>query len=75
MRPVVPETRVQVAPGQRRVLPVLVMTLGLSRFLTAEMIPMRQGGDILAGMWSLISGIGRVTNTLVWGPRGGHLAV
>ena len=61
-----PETRVQVAPGQQRVLPVLVMTLGFSRFLTAEMIPTRQGGDILAGMWSLISGIGRVTHTLVW---------
>ena len=61
-----PETRVQVAPGQQRILPVLVMTLGFSRFLTAEMIPTRQGGDILAGMWSLISGIGRVTHTLVW---------
>ncbi|MEU6972204.1 IS21 family transposase [Kitasatospora aureofaciens] len=61
-----PETRVQVAPGQQWVLPVLVMTLGFSRFLTAEMIPTRQGGDILAGMWSLISGIGRVTHTLVW---------
>ncbi|WP_264928689.1 IS21 family transposase [Streptomyces sp. A012304] len=61
-----PVTRVQVAPGQQRVLPVLVMTLGFSRFLTAEMIPTRQGGDILAGMWSLISGIGRVTHTLVW---------
>lgn len=60
------ETRVQVAPGQQRVLPVLVMTLGFSRFLTAEMIPTRQGGDILAGMWSLISSIGRVTHTLVW---------
>ncbi|GGW23714.1 transposase [Streptomyces alanosinicus] len=61
-----PETRVQVAPGQHRILPVLVMTLGFSRFLTAEMIPTRQGGDILAGMWSLISSIGRVTHTLVW---------
>jgi len=30
------------------------------------MIPTRQGGDILAGMWSLISGIGRVRHTLVW---------
>jgi hypothetical protein len=30
------------------------------------MIPTRQGGDILAGMWSLIGGIGRVTKTLVW---------
>jgi transposase len=30
------------------------------------MIPSRQAGDILAGMWLLISGVGRVTKTLVW---------
>jgi len=39
---------VQVGAGQQRVLPVLVMTLGFSRFLSAVMIPSRQGGDILA---------------------------
>jgi hypothetical protein len=48
------------------VLPVLVMTLGFSRFMTATMIPSRQADDILSGMWSLIHGIGRVTETLVW---------
>lgn len=61
-----PEPKMPVAPGQERVLPVLVMTLGFSRFMTAVMIPSRQGGDILSGMWDLISGIGRVTKTLVW---------
>ncbi|MGW4694764.1 IS21 family transposase [Kitasatospora cineracea] len=61
-----PEPKVPVAAGQERVLPVLVMTLGFSRFMTAVMIPSRQGGDILSGMWELISGIGRVTKTLVW---------
>ncbi|GII97617.1 transposase [Sinosporangium siamense] len=61
-----PDTPVPVAVGQRRVLPVLVMTLGFSRFMTARMIPTRQGGDILSGMWWSISGIGRVTKTLVW---------
>jgi transposase len=61
-----PETRIQVGAGQERVLPVLVMTLGFSRFMTATMIPTRQAGDILAGMWQLISGVGRVTKTLVW---------
>jgi transposase len=61
-----PEAKVQVGAGQQRVLPVLVMTLGFSRFMTALMIPSRQGGDILSGMWSLIHGIGRVTKTLVW---------
>jgi hypothetical protein len=45
---------------------VLVMTLAFSRFLTATMIPSRPAGDILAGMWTLINRIGRVTKTLVW---------
>lgn len=61
-----PETKVPVGSGQRRVLPVLVMTCGFSRFLSAVMIPSRQAGDILSGMWSLIHGIGRVPKTLVW---------
>lgn len=61
-----PETRVPVAAGQERVLPVLVLSLGFSRMIAAEMIPSRQAGDILSGMWSLISGIGRVPKTLVW---------
>jgi len=61
-----PEPRIPVAAGQERVLPVLVMALGFSRFLTAVMIPSRQAGDILAGMWQLINGLGRVTKQLVW---------
>jgi transposase len=61
-----PETRIPVAPGQDRVLPVLVMTLAFSRFLTAMMLPSRQCGDLLFGMWELIQQVGRVTKTLVW---------
>jgi len=61
-----PATKVAVGPGQERVLPVLVMVLGFSRFITATMIPSRQGGDILSGMWALISQLGRVPKTLVW---------
>ncbi|MEX5638104.1 IS21 family transposase, partial [Parafrankia sp. FMc2] len=61
-----PETRIPVGPGQERMLPVLVMTLAFSRFLTATMIPSRQAGDILAGMWLLIRGVGQVTKMLVW---------
>jgi transposase len=61
-----PETRIPVAPGQERVLPVLVMTLAFSRFMTAMMLPSRQGGDLLFGMWELIQQVGRVTKTLVW---------
>jgi transposase len=61
------EVRIPVAAGQSRSkLPVLVMTLGFSRFMAAVMIPSRQAGDILSGMWQLISGIGRVPKTLVW---------
>lgn len=54
-----PDTKGQVAPGRQRILAVLVMPLGLSRFLTADLIPTLQGGDILSAMWSLICGIGR----------------
>ena len=61
-----PATKVTVSAGQERVLPVLVMTLAFSRFMTATMIPSRQAGDILSGMWTLIRGVGRVTKTLVW---------
>jgi hypothetical protein len=61
-----PETPVPVAVGQARILPVLVIVLGFSRFLSATMIPSRQAGDILAGMWQLIAGLGRVPKTLVW---------
>ncbi len=61
-----PETTIPVAPGQERVLPVLVMTLAYSRFIIATMIPSRQGGDILSGMWALISQVGKVTTILLW---------
>jgi transposase len=61
-----PAPRIAVGPGQLRVLPVLVMTLAFSRFTAATMIPSRQAGDILSGMWALICQIGRVTKTLLW---------
>jgi hypothetical protein len=61
------EVKIPVAPGQSRTkVPVLVITLGFSRFMTAVMIPSRQAGDILSGMWQLISGIGRAPKTLLW---------
>jgi transposase len=61
-----PEPKIPVGSGQQRVLPVLVMTLGFSRFMTAVMIPSRQAGDILSGMWELVCRLGRVPMTLVW---------
>ena len=45
---------------------MLVMRSGYSRFISAVMIPSRQGGDILSGMWELISGVGKVPKMLVW---------
>ncbi len=45
MRSQVPrDPRVVVTPGQERILPVLVMTLGFSRTILATMIPSRQAG-------------------------------
>jgi transposase len=61
-----PETPVPVAPGQDRILPVLVMTLAFSRFMTGVMLPSRLGGDLMWGMWELIQQVGRVTKTLLW---------
>lgn len=61
-----PAPKIAVGAGQERMLPVLVMVLGYSRMISATMIPSRQAGDILAGMWTVISGWGRVPKTLVW---------
>ena len=61
-----PEPRIPVGFGQAAMLPVLVMTLTYSRFLSAVMLPSRQAGDLLAGMWQLIAQVGAVSKTLVW---------
>lgn len=71
-----PEPRIPVGFGQAAMLPVLVMTLTFSKFLSAVMLPSRQGGDLFAGMWQLISQIGAVSKSLIWdreaaiGPKG-----
>jgi transposase len=46
--------------------PVLVMVCGYSRWLSAVMIPSRQGPDLLAGQWQLIAGLGAAPKALVW---------
>ncbi len=61
-----PEPHIPVGHAQSAMLPVLVMTATYSRYITAVMLPSRQGGDLLAGMWQLISGVGAVSKTLVW---------
>jgi len=61
-----PPRPVPVGAGQERVLPVLAMTCGYSRITGAVMIPSRRGGDILAGMWAILTGWGACPRTLVW---------
>jgi transposase len=61
-----PEPRIPVGHRQNAMLPVLAMTLTHSRFISAVMLPSRQGGDLLAGMWQLISALGAVSRSLVW---------
>lgn len=61
-----PGTRVRVGDGQERVLPVLVMVSGFSRRIEALMLPSRQGGDLTAGMWELLTRFGGCPKTLLW---------
>jgi transposase len=46
--------------------PVLVMVAGYSRVTAGVMIPSRQGPDLLAGHWELLSRMGAAPRTLVW---------
>jgi transposase len=63
---VFPETRIPCGAGSARVFPVLVMVCSHSRFIMARMIPSRMTGDLLAGMWELLGGLGAVPRRLVW---------
>ncbi|QZH63145.1 IS21 family transposase [Mycolicibacterium farcinogenes] len=57
--------------GVLRSFPVLVMLAAHSRFIAAMMIPSRVTGDLLAGMWHLLQGIGAVPRTLLWDNESG----
>lgn len=46
--------------------PVLVMVSGYSRWLSAVMVPSRQGPDLLAGQWLVLSRLGAAPKALVW---------
>lgn len=61
-----PPIPIPVGDRQERILPVLAMTCGYSRMTGAVMIPSRKAGDILAGMWELISEWRRCPRVLVW---------
>jgi transposase len=61
-----PPADVPLGFGQTGRPPVLVMVCGYSRWLSAVMIPSRQGHDLLAGQWQLIAGLGAAPRALVW---------
>jgi hypothetical protein len=60
--------------------PVLTMVAAFSGFIMALLLPSRMTGDLLAGMWQLLSGLGAVPKILVWDNESGigqhrHLTV
>ena len=61
-----PNTPIPLGAGQNAQMPVLVMTLAFSRYISATMIPSRMAGDILAGMWLLLGQLGAVSHRLWW---------
>lgn len=61
-----PNTDIPLGAGQTERPPVLVMVSGYSRWILARMLPSRQAGDLTAGMWALLSELGRTPRTLVW---------
>jgi hypothetical protein len=51
---------------------VLVIVSSYSRFITAVMVPSRTTGDLLAGMWELLSTqLGAVPHRLIWDNEAG----
>lgn len=61
-----PAVDVPLGYGQVGRPPVLVMASGYSRMIFAMMIPTRQGPDLIAGHWQLLSELGAVPKELVW---------
>ena len=68
-----PDITLPVGFGQVRSakqLPVLTMVSGYSRWASAVLIPSRNAGDLYAGWWQLIQGLGAVPRLLVWDGEG-----
>jgi Mu transposase, C-terminal domain/Integrase core domain len=61
-----PPVDVPLGYGQAGRPPVLVMVSGYSRWMTAVMIPSRQGPDLLDGQWQVICRLGAAPKALVW---------
>ena len=55
-----PAPVVPVGAGQLLAPPVLTMVSAFSRWVMATALPSRTTGDLVAGMWSLLSGLGGV---------------
>jgi len=51
--------------------PVLTMVAAYSGFIMALLLPSRTTGDLVAGMWRLLAGLGGVPKTLVWDNESG----
>lgn len=51
--------------------PVLTMVSAFSGFMMALLLPSRTTGDLVAGMWQLLSGLGAVPKRLVWDNESG----
>lgn len=67
-----PSKVVPVGPGVMAAPPVLTMVAAWSGFIMAMLLPSRTTGDLLAGMWHLLSGsLGGVPRTLVWDNEAG----
>lgn len=62
----VPPVDIPLGAGQVGRPPVLVMVSGYSRWISALLLPSRQGPDLIAGHWRLLSQLGRVPRALVW---------
>ena len=68
-----PDIELPVGFGQTRtakLLPVLTMVCGYSRFALAMLIPTRSAQDLYAGWWRLIARLGAVPRVLVWDGEG-----
>jgi hypothetical protein len=52
-------------------LPVLTMVAAFSGFIMALLLPTRKTGDLVAGMWQPLSGLGGVPKMLVWDNESG----
>jgi transposase len=62
---------VPVAPKVLADPPVLTMVAAYSGFIMATLLPSRTTGDLVAGMWQLLMGLGGVPKILVWDSESG----